>query len=770
MSPTTIELLTFAWLTPLVGGVLCAFANAWTDHARRIAPRVAVALCGVSTLSSMAALVSGARTGVADKPLVGTWYDLADFGSLVFRAGYYVDTLTLTMSAVVGCVSLAVHVYALGYLAEEGEPEIHDDHVADDRGLALVRPGRLHLFYAGLGLFTFSMQGLVLAGNLLQVFVFWELVGFSSYLLIGFYSERSSAARAAGKAFLMNRVGDAGFLAGLMILLGMCGTLDFRAASATHTFRAVARTGEEAVEIPGLFDQIRGQDGPWRVDLDPATGSRRVVLRDTSGNDQLEPGTGARRHIPYFWLIAAGLGLFAGCAGKSAQLPLHTWLPDAMEGPTPVSALVHSATMVAAGVYLVARLAPVLPPEVLTFIAYVGAITLLLGALQAMLADDLKQVLAWSTISQLGYMFVGLGTGGWTAGVFHLTTHASFKALLFLTAGSVIVALHHVQDLRRMGGLGTRLPWTAGLMLAGVVAISGLAIPFSGTVLGEPLAFSGHHSKDAILASALAFVEANPRHTLLFALPALGAGLTSYYMMRLWLMVFAGAPRGAIAREQVREPSPLLLWPMIALAVPAVFAGFGGEHGPLAGWLEHSRPGGQPVGPGSAPFASVAYPTPEAVAGVHDRAAMFGLTAAFAGIVLAWGLHRLAGARAVEDPGSDEFERTWAVRMGLFDELYRHVFVDPAVKLGRLVARFDRSVLDKSLHAAAVATVRVAVADRRFDEHVIDGAVRWVGAATPAAGDALRHLHSGRLRQYVALIVAGVVLAGMAGILAAGRG
>ncbi len=319
-------------------------------------------------------------------------------------------------------------------------------------------------------------------------------------------------------------------------------------------------------------------------------------------------------------------------------------------GPTPVSALVHSATMVAAGVYLVARLAPVLPPEVMTFIAYVGAITLLLGALQAMLADDLKQVLAWSTISQLGYMFVGLGTGGWTAGVFHLATHASFKALLFLSAGSVIVALHHVQDLRRMGGLGARLPWTAGIMLTGVVAISGLAIPFSGTVLGEPLAFSGHHSKDAILASALAFVETNPRHTLLFALPALGAGLTSYYMMRLWLMVFAGAPRGTSAREHVREPSPLLLWPMIVLAVPAMFAGWGGEHGPLAGWLEHSRPVGRPVEPASVPFATVSYPAPEAVAAVHDRAALFGLTAAFAGIVLAWGLHRLAGARAVEDP------------------------------------------------------------------------------------------------------------------------
>jgi NADH-quinone oxidoreductase subunit L len=761
---TEIELLVFAWLAPLVGAVLCAFAEAWSELPRRIAPRVAVALCAAGATAAIAALSVGACSGVAQTPLVGAWYDIADFGALVFRAGYYVDTLTLTMAAIVGCVSLAVHVYALAYLADEAEPEVRDEHVELTGDRVFVRPGRMHRFYAGLGLFTFSMQGLVLAGNLLQVFVFWELVGFSSYLLIGFYAERHSAANAAGKAFLMNRVGDAGFLAGLMILLGVCGTLDFRSHVPAGQYAPPSH-------VPGLFDQIRGQDGQWRVDISPDTGERLVVLRDATGADWLEPTTGEHRHISYFWLIAAGLGLFAGCAGKSAQLPLHTWLPDAMEGPTPVSALVHSATMVAAGVYLVARIAPLMPPEVLTLIAYVGAITLLLGALQAMLADDLKRVLAWSTISQLGYMFVGLGTGGWTAGVFHLSTHASFKALLFLAAGSVIVALHHTQDLRRMGGLWSRLPWTAALTLVGVVAISGLAIPFSGNVLGEPLAFSGHHSKDAILASALAFVEANPRHTLLFALPALGAGLTSYYMLRLWLMVFAGTPRDPALFEHARESPRLLLGPMLALAVPAMCVGWGGEHGPLAHWLDQSRPA-SPVdlSTSNSPFAAVTYPTAEAVAAVHDRAAMFGLTAAFAGIVLAWGLHRLSGTRVVDDPASDEFERSWSYRLGLFDEVYRQVFVEPMLRLGRLVARFDRSVLDKLLHGTAVVTVKVAVADRRFDEHVIDGAVRWVGMATPAAGDTLRHLHSGRLRQYVALIVAGVVLAGMAGILAAGRG
>ncbi|MFM8220094.1 MAG: proton-conducting transporter membrane subunit, partial [Planctomycetaceae bacterium] len=258
------------------------------------------------------------------------------------------------------------------------------------------------------------------------------------------------------------------------------------------------------------------------------------------------------RTIPYFLLIAAGLGIFAGCVGKSAQFPLQTWLPDAMEGPTPVSALVHSATMVAAGVYLVGRFYPMFTPEVLLTIAYVGCVTAFMAATIAVVATDIKKVLAYSTISQLGYMMLGLGVGGWGAGLFHLVTHAFFKSLMFLASGSVIHGCHHVQEMPQMGGLRKKMPITAIAMLVGVIAIAGLAIP------GTPIAFSGYHSKDAVVASALTFSELNPAHFLLFYIPLAGAGITAFYMFRLWFYTFAGEPRDAHVYEHAHE-SPAVM-------------------------------------------------------------------------------------------------------------------------------------------------------------------------------------------------------------------
>ena len=250
-----------------------------------------------------------------------------------------------------------------------------------------------------------------------------------------------------------------------------------------------------------------------------------------------------RSMIPYWLLVVAGLGIFAGCIGKSAQFPLQTWLPDAMEGPTPVSALVHSATMVAAGVYLAARFYPMFTPEVLLVIAYIGCITLFLGATIAIVATDIKRVLAYSTISQLGYMMLALGLGGWIAGLFHLVTHAFFKSLMFLCSGSVIHGCHHEQEMTKMGGLWRKMPWTAFTMLIGVIAICGLAIPGFAIPGFGAIAFSGYHSKDAIIATGLAFISQNPQHFLLFLVPLITAGITAFYMFRMWYMTFAGAPR-----------------------------------------------------------------------------------------------------------------------------------------------------------------------------------------------------------------------------------
>lgn len=371
----------------------------------------------------------------------GTLYTLATFGGLSVSIDYYIDSLTLVMFTMVTLIATCIHLFAIGYMSDELTEEYvdHSAHTAD--GKHVHRQGRFYRFFAFLSLFCFSMLGLVLAGNIFQVFVFWELVGICSFLLIGFYTERQTASNAANKAFIMNRVGDFGFLIGLMVVWTWFGTFQF-----AELFETLPRDATGNI-VANEFDE---------------------VSVTAAGGDE--------KQIPYSLLVVAGLGVFAGCIGKSAQFPLQTWLPDAMEGPTPVSALVHSATMVAAGVYLVGRFYPMFVPEVLLTIAYIGAITLFIAATIAVVATDIKKVLAFSTISQLGYMMLGLGVFGWAAGLFHLITHAFFKSLMFLCSGSVIHGCHHEQEMPKMGGLRKKMPVTAYTMLIGVIAISGLSI------------------------------------------------------------------------------------------------------------------------------------------------------------------------------------------------------------------------------------------------------------------------------------------------------
>ncbi len=403
------------------------------------------------------------------------WLVIGDLVKIEF--GATMDRLSILMLLVVTGVGSAIHIYSVGYM--KGDPGFSR-------------------FFACLSLFTFSMLGIVLANNFIQIFIFWELVGVSSYLLIGFWFEKPSAAEAGKKAFLVNRIGDFGMMLGVLLLWTQTGTFNF-------------------AELPGKIAAI------------PA-------------------GT----------LGLIGALIFCGAVGKSAQFPLHVWLPDAMEGPTPVSALIHAATMVAAGVYMLCRVSFLILPShtALTLIAWIGGITAVMAATIAIAQNDIKRILAYSTLSQLGYMVMAVGLGGTTAAMFHLTTHAFFKALLFLGAGSVILALHHEQDIWKMGGLWKKTPITFATFMIGTLALAGV------------FPFAGFYSKDEILLLAKA-------HSLpLFILGTATAFLTAYYMGREVFVVFFGKPRDHHAYEHAHESPWVMTLPLVFLAILSVIGGW----------------------------------------------------------------------------------------------------------------------------------------------------------------------------------------------------
>jgi NADH-quinone oxidoreductase subunit L len=433
----------------------------------------------------------------------GEWYTLVDFDNLKITIGYYIDALTVLMFCMVTLIASCIHFYAMGYMHEELE-DVTDVEVTLANGEHLHRKGRYHRFFQYLSLFCFSMLGVVIAGNIAMTFVFWELVGICSYFLIGFYIERKSASTAANKAFIVNRIGDFGMIIGLMALWGSLGTFSF--GGETNAAGQIVK--------PGMFAQARSASDDYRLQTPQGMLESARVM-----------GAEDPAHGGHLLLIVAGLGIFCGCVGKSAQFPLHVWLPDAMEGPTPVSALVHSATMVAAGVFLVGRFYPMFTPEVLLVIAIMGCATLFMAATIAITATDIKRVLAYSTLSQLGYMMFALGVGGWVAGMLHLITHAFFKSLLFMCSGSVIHAVH-TNEMSQMGGLRRKMPITAYTMLVGCLAIIGAGVP---TVVG----LSGYYSKDAILAQALHFGRNNATWNVMFYVAAAGAAITAFYMFRL---------------------------------------------------------------------------------------------------------------------------------------------------------------------------------------------------------------------------------------------
>jgi NADH-quinone oxidoreductase subunit L len=544
-----------------------------------------------ATEGSTSAALAASDKPVADKhaagpPYTGEFYTLGQFGPLRLTISYYIDALTIGMFCMVTLIATLIHCYAIGYMSDELTADYVDHEVTDSHGRHLHRPGRFPRFFQYLSLFCFSMLGLVLAGNIAMVFVFWELVGICSYFLIGFYIERQSASNAANKAFIVNRVGDFGMIIGLMALWSTLGTFAFGDLTRTNA------DGSTTVE-PGIFSLVRPEpnhalivpDGMVQADAQEQLGQDEdgqpimvhavgAIVRDhahmENGQDLAASEIAARtpawreKGYGYWLLVVAGLGIFCGCVGKSAQFPLHVWLPDAMEGPTPVSALVHSATMVAAGVYLVGRFFPVFAPEVLLVIASAGCITMLLGATIAFTAVDIKRVLAYSTVSQLGLMMLALGVGGWAAGLMHLITHAFFKSMLFMCSGSVIHAVH-TNDMRKMGGLFRKMPVTAITMLIGCLAIAGVAVPF---VVG----FSGHYSKDAILEQAMSFWNTNKSawSGTFFVLALGGAAMTTTYMFRMWFMTFVGQPRDEERYAHAHESPAIMTLPLVILAVFAV--------------------------------------------------------------------------------------------------------------------------------------------------------------------------------------------------------
>ena len=460
--------------SPLVAALLILLV---TRSQRYLSAYLSVAAVGVSCVASYVLL--GTQNHNPHFP----WIDFSP--TLLINFGVAVTDLSKTMLIVVTSVGLLVHVYSLGYMRE-------------DRDIAR--------YFAGLSLFMFSMLGIVLADNFVMMFIFWELVGVSSYLLIGHWYERPQAADAANKAFLVNRIGDFGFMAGILMLWSITGQIDF---------------SQLAVTI----------------------------------NDLAKDSAFQTHFVPY--LTVAMLCIFCGPMGKSAQVPLHVWLPDAMEGPTPVSALIHAATMVAAGVYLLVRVSFLLAyvPVTREVIAVVGITTAVLAALMATQQNDIKRILAYSTLSQLGYMVCAVGVSAGEAAMFHLFTHAFFKALLFLGAGAVIHALHHEQDIWKMGGLRSKMPVTFWTFLIGTLALMGC--PF----------LSGFYSKDAI-------IEAMSReHPVIGFLGLFVAFLTAFYMVRLFVVVFLNRASSPEV-EHAHEVPAVMSWPLVILAVPAVVAGY----------------------------------------------------------------------------------------------------------------------------------------------------------------------------------------------------
>jgi NADH-quinone oxidoreductase subunit L len=625
---------------PLLGSAINGlFGKKWPN---KTVNAVAVGSTGLAFLCALEAVREFSQLAPEQIPFVKQYFSWIVAGN--FRAGFdlQIDQLTVVMLLVVTGVGWLIHIYSTGYMAHEGG---------------------YYRFFSYLNLFMFFMLILVLAANYALLFVGWEGVGLCSYLLIGFYFLRKSASDAGKKAFIVNRVGDFGFMLGMFLLFRTFGTLDF---------------------VP-MFSKAAPM---------PA---------DAMGQ--------------YGTLTIACLLLFMGAAGKSAQLPLYVWLPDAMEGPTPVSALIHAATMVTAGVYVVARSHVLFShaPTAMLVVAIVGCATALFAATIGLVQTDIKRVLAYSTVSQLGYMFLACGVGAFSAGIFHLMTHAFFKALLFLAAGSVIHAIGGEQDMRHMGGLAKRIPWTYRTMLVATLAIS-----------GAPL-LAGFFSKDEILYAD--FQSPYGGH-ILYAFGLFTALLTAFYMFRLVFLTFFGKPRFDEHHVHVHESPWSMLGPLVVLAVLSIFGG----------WFALPALFGGPDY--FAGFLSPVFGAKEAAAGAQEAAAsaseltfaIIAVITAAIGLSIAYWMY-LKDTKKPEELARS-FKEVYATLLNKYyvDELYAAVVVKPLMWISREVLW------------------------QRVDIQVVDGTVNGVAKGALGVGDNVRYAQSGNTRSYAVWVVIGALV------------
>ncbi len=623
----TYELIPFL---PLASFLILGLFGPWIKDQAHL---VAVPAVVVSWLLSLLVFFDVANGHQTSFPLY-TWLTS---GSLDIHIGFSIDRLTAVMLLLVTTVSSLVHIYTIGYMHK-------------DTGYAR--------FFSYIALFTFSMLMLVMADNLLQLFIFWEAVGLCSYLLIGHWYDRPAACSAATKAFIINRVGEFGFMLGLLLVWYSFGSLDYH--------EIFARAHESAGDMMNLLEPF---DGAWDVSV----------------------------------LTMICLLLFTGAIGKSAQVPLHVWLPDAMEGPTPISALIHAATMVTAGVFMVARLAPIytLSPTAMTVVALTGGLTMVVGATIAMTQTDIKRIVAYSTVSQLGYMVMACGLDAYAAGMYHLLTHGAFKALLFLGCGSVIIALHHEQDMRRMGGLKDKLPVTYWTFLVGSLALAGFPLT------------SGFFSKDELLVAAW---SAGPLGQFLTLLGLVTALMTAFYSFRLVFVIFWGPshvdPHHA---DHIHEPSQTMTTPLIVLAILSIATGYLGIPEFLGPMFE--------TGVGSA---------------AHGGAASIVIMV----LATSMGLIGIAGAYYVyvlNPTLPDQFVRKW---QSLYQGSLNKWYVDEA---------YDRTIVRPTFSAASELWKRVDVA-------MIDGAVNGVARAIAWSGWVLRLAQSGQVQHYALGMALGIVV------------
>ena len=692
-----VQLLLAALLTPLAGALIAGLMGSmFGGHMIRRRTSKAVTVTGVfiSFVCSFMILLQVLQGSEFN----GTIYTWASIGGLKLEIGFLVDSLTAMMMTVVTFISLLVHVYSMGYME-------NDDNVSR--------------FFSYISLFTFSMLALVMSNNFLQLFFGWEAVGLVSYLLIGFWLEKPTAVSAGVKAFLVNRVGDFGFIIGIGLVFAFAGSLNYQ-------------------DVFAIREQLA-----------------MMML----------PGTG--------WLVitAICLFLFVGAMGKSAQFPFHVWLPDSMEGPTPISALIHAATMVTAGIFMVARLSPLyeLSETALSVMVVVGAISALFLGLVAMVQTDIKRIIAYSTLSQLGYMVVALGVSAYSAAVFHLMTHAFFKALLFLAAGSVILGMHHDQDIRNMGGLRKYMPLTWITALIGALALTGM--PF----------FSGFYSKETIISA----VRASSVTGSTFALVAVIIGLfvTGFYTFRLFFYVFHGKERfqrqqlvnlktaekekipqgniiGLLPGEKPQESPWIIRLPLILLAIPSVIAGYlmiepmvFGDFFEGAIFIDNER---------HTAMSSLALHFDNALWMTLHEIMTPTFWLAVAGIGVAWYFYMMNPVMPIRLRRRFRFLHRLLVEQYYLDKLYEKMFVNGTLWLGNVLwKRIDVTLIDdwiisrffvngtKKVGRAMWKVIDVIT----IDGLLVNGGARMMGWIASV----VRHFQSGYLYHYVFAMILGLL-------------